>query len=56
MMELNVSRAEWIRILPSAFNAAKKRKKTRSNADHFKQRFRKTFTTLLEELVSCESR
>ncbi|XP_065889308.1 zinc finger HIT domain-containing protein 1-like isoform X2 [Dysidea avara] len=29
---------------------SKKRKKTRSNADHFKQRFRKTFTTLLEEL------
>ncbi|CAI7994394.1 Zinc finger HIT domain-containing protein 1 [Geodia barretti] len=28
----------------------RKRKKTRSNADHFKQRFRKTFQTLLEEL------
>jgi len=36
------------------FKTAKKRKKTRSNADHFKQRFRKTFTNLLEELVSYE--
>ncbi|XP_019864248.1 PREDICTED: zinc finger HIT domain-containing protein 1-like [Amphimedon queenslandica] len=30
----------------------KKRRKTRSNADHFKQRFRKTFQSLLEELAT----
>lgn len=28
----------------------KKKRKTRSNADHFKQRFRKNFQSLLEEL------
>ncbi|XP_064394091.1 zinc finger HIT domain-containing protein 1-like isoform X2 [Halichondria panicea] len=33
-----------------ADGSEKKKKKTRTNADHFKQRFRKTFQSLLEEV------
>ncbi|KAL5476246.1 hypothetical protein EMCRGX_G026168, partial [Ephydatia muelleri] len=33
---------------------SKRKKKTRTKADHFKQRFRKTFQTLLEELINIQ--